>query len=95
MQPGSILYASWGWEQTNINFYQVIERKGAKTLILREVKANRDHNAHDMSGYCVAIPDAFIGDPIVCQYGRGGAKVSDCQSAWLWDGKPKMYSCYA
>lgn len=37
---GSILYASWGYEQTNINFYEVIEVNKQK-VVLREIKGER------------------------------------------------------
>ena len=37
LQIGSILYTSWGYEQTNIDFYQVIELIGTSTVVLREI----------------------------------------------------------
>ena len=32
---GDIFYSSWGYDQTNIDFYQVVQLKGKHTLILR------------------------------------------------------------
>ncbi|STO91553.1 hypothetical protein [Fluoribacter dumoffii] len=37
LQINSILYSSWGYDQTNINFYQVIELVGNATVVLREL----------------------------------------------------------
>ena len=34
LEPGTILWDSWGWEQTNVEFYQVIERKGSLVQIV-------------------------------------------------------------
>jgi hypothetical protein len=34
---GDLFYHSWGWEQTNIDFYQIIEVKG-KTVILKSIR---------------------------------------------------------
>ena len=34
---GDIFYASWGYEQTNVNFFQVVELRGASSAIVREV----------------------------------------------------------
>ena len=37
LQIGSILYASWGYDQTNIDFYEVTKLIGRTTLELREL----------------------------------------------------------
>lgn len=34
---GDLFYASWGYEQTNIDYFQVVALKGAHTAVLREV----------------------------------------------------------
>ena len=34
---GDLFYASWGWEQTNIDYFQVVALKGAHTAVLREI----------------------------------------------------------
>lgn len=34
---GDLFYVSWGYEQTNIDFYQVVALKGAHTAVLREI----------------------------------------------------------
>ena len=34
---GDLFYSSWGYEQTNIDFYQVVALKGAHTAVLREI----------------------------------------------------------
>ena len=31
LRVGNILYSSWGWEQTNIDFYQVVAIRGSST----------------------------------------------------------------
>ncbi|HOI84021.1 MAG TPA: hypothetical protein PKW30_06900, partial [Campylobacterales bacterium] len=37
IKVGSVFCHSWGYEQTNINFYQVVAIKGKSTLIIREI----------------------------------------------------------
>ncbi len=39
IETGSILVASWGYDQTNVNFYQVIDTFGKFGLVLREICA--------------------------------------------------------
>lgn len=37
VKVGDIFYASWGWEQTNVNFFQVIALAGESSVRVREV----------------------------------------------------------
>ena len=99
IKPGDIFYNSWGWEQTNIDFYQVVSTT-AKTITLRAIKGtSNDYNAHYMTGSTIAVKDAFCNDELLrkipylfngkwCvsfEYGAGSQ----------WDGRPMSYSCYA
>ena len=55
---GKVFYSSWGYDQTNVNFYQVVALKGRKTVILQEI--NCDYEAlGDMSGKVKPILDSF------------------------------------
>jgi hypothetical protein len=36
---GDIFCCSWGWEQTNVYYYQVIALRGKKTLTVHEISA--------------------------------------------------------
>jgi hypothetical protein len=97
---GSILYSSWGYEQTNIDFYIVVARKGNWVTIqpMNKVKAYDGH----MSGTCtpaepVEIACTFrrrlrIDERGVC-YGCKGKDSFD--SLYAWDGMPKYFSEYA
>lgn len=64
-----ILYDSWGYDQTNIDFYQIIE-VGAKSIKIRPIRsyyANDDKNKglSTMSSYVGPVKDSFIGDEII------------------------------
>lgn len=37
VRVGDIFCVSWGYEQTNVNFYQVVALKGKKTAVVREI----------------------------------------------------------
>ncbi|HCU1834415.1 hypothetical protein [Acinetobacter baumannii] len=62
LEIGTILYSSWGWEQTNVEFYQVIEKSGAFCTI-REIGQMLDPHT-DMQGYVVPVPNEFVGEPM-------------------------------
>ena len=62
---GQVLYNSWGYDQTNIDFYQVIESK-EKSIILREIASSYVAGSE---GYMCAnvkpVENAFVGEPIL------------------------------
>ena len=95
IQEGAILYSSWGWEQTNINFYKVIDRKGQLITIV-EVGQIRDYEENDMSGNCIPDPDRIIGEPIKKRIAaHGGINLNSYSWCGLWDGKPKGWTSWA
>lgn len=56
---GDLFYASWGWEQTNIDYFQVVALKGAHTAVLRQIK--RDYiGGFSYSGKCRPMRDHFM-----------------------------------
>ena len=101
---GDILYNSWGWEQTNIDFYQVVESKG-QTVKLREIAGDiTDGTGNSMAGYTTAIKDSFcetrnehyeVVDYIVKRVYYGNQITMKHGYCGLWDGTPKYVSWYA
>lgn len=64
-KPGDILYNSWGYEQTNVDFYQVV-RCTKSSVFIRPIKAEySDRSAScDMAAYLRPLKDSFIGEEI-------------------------------
>jgi hypothetical protein len=60
---GSIFCYSWGYEQTNIEFFQVTAMKNRK-LTLREIASDLQSSPgfSSMSGHCTPCRDQFIGE---------------------------------
>jgi len=56
---GDFLYSSWGYEQTNREFYQILEVRDL-ALRVREVAQNRERTGYD-TGTCSPIRDHFTG----------------------------------
>ena len=64
VKEGDIYVASWGWEQTNIDAYQVVAKKGA-TVTLREIGLESVEGSESyMSDRVRPVKDAFIGGEI-------------------------------
>ena len=58
---GDLLYSSWGWEQTNIDFYQVVALKGKHTIIIRKI-AGEYVGGYSWSGKVRPLRNHFVGD---------------------------------
>jgi hypothetical protein len=94
LENGAILYSSWGYDQTNIDFYQVVKIVGKCTVQIRPIASATDHSETGAT-YVVAVPDSFTGEPFTKR-----ASVDNCISlnsysgASPWDGKPKYETAF-
>lgn len=61
LEIGSILYTSWGYDQTNVSFFQVVGRPTKYKVEFREIAADIKES-HWFSGRKSARRDDFIGD---------------------------------
>lgn len=87
-KEGDILCASWGYDQTNINFYQVTRVIG-KQIEIREIES-RIVSQKIGADYVVAAPNKFLGPPMKKTPQLGGyVKINSSASASKWDGKPE------
>ena len=90
---GDIFYDSWGYEQTNVDFYQVVQKKNA-TVVLREIAAREVGEIGYMSANVVAVKDHFIGE----EFQKRVTAYADRLTAGhfnKWDGRPLYNSWYA
>ena len=87
---GDILHTCWGYEQTNVEYFQIVEIKG-KYAILREIAQERTATGIDQ-GRCVPLPGQFLepryagddrGKPIRRLMQKHGIKICDVRTAWL------------
>lgn len=100
---GAIFHCSWGYDQTNNDYYQVIEKKG-RYVVIREIGShqsldNPGNYAHGMANHVVAAPNHFTGEPMTKLVQFSGGKpyltMTSYSSASLWDGKHNYESWYA
>ena len=99
IKVGDVFTYSWGYEQTNIDFFQVVATT-EKTVSIRKIKAGQEDYDHQfMSGHKVAIKNAFASDEIVRKtpyYFNGRWHINfDYGTGCKWDGKPELFTCYA
>jgi len=95
LKMGDILYASWGYDQTNIDFWQIVGVRG-KVVDIRPIAGTTDQTGF-MSGRCVAVLDKFVGDVIKGKRPRGNNSIpwKSYADMYPWDGKSLYTSWYA
>lgn len=97
VKVGSIFYESWGYDQTNVNFYEVVGiTPSGKSVRVREVNARVVGERGGPSESVVPVPGTFSERSEVktkrLQDGYRNAptiKVRSFSWAWFWDGTPK------
>lgn len=97
LKVGDILSCSWGWEQTNVDFYQVIEVIG-KMVKIREIECSMPNGEEGfMTGFVIPLKDKFTDEEVLLKKVLRGNSIKIESYAWanVWDGKPERTSWYA
>lgn len=96
---GDIFVSSWGWEQTNIDFYKVVAKTKAR---IKVVAIGKDRVSGDgWTGRVVPVPERegtkVMVKTVTAGYDGEGAwfTVSSYAAARLWDGTAKNETGYA
>lgn len=100
LEVGQILGYSWGYGQTNVDWFQVV-RATAKSVWIRPIRGNLIEDGF-MCGTTTPIKDDFLDDSpprrksIQTRYYEDGSPVlsMDFGLAVPWDGRPKYQSWY-
>lgn len=86
VKVGDIFKSSWGYDQTNIDFYQVIAVTG-KTATICAIGQLSEEDGF-MSGKCVPAPGKFIGKPSKKRIQKMSVdsdayfRINSCANAW-------------
>lgn len=83
---GQILHTSWGYDQTNIEYYQVT-KTGKMSISIRPISQSCKEDSF-MSGNAIPHKDSFIGQEttqIIQVYENGHAYVSDPSGHGLYE----------
>lgn len=63
LEVGDVLYSSWGYEQTNIDYYLVQKLVGKTSVEIVEI-GQKTIGTSDMCNDCIPDPGNIIGEPI-------------------------------
>jgi hypothetical protein len=81
---GDILVCSWGYDQTNIDFYEVTATHGKNSVTICQI-AGHFKETGNMTGECVPQSGAFIGTPMRKIARDGRVKITSFSSARKWN----------
>lgn len=91
---GDIVYSVWGYDQTNVTFYEVVRVPSSRSATVRELQADRIEGAPgSMSGKSAPKPG---------QFANGAKEKTRRATGWhtlgelsKWDGRPCGVTWYA
>jgi len=87
LNVGDIMYSSWGYDQTNIDFYQVTKIVGANSVQIRPI-SERIERSEGHSDYVVAVKDSFRGEAVTKRVQPGNyIRIASYAHASLWNGR--------
>ena len=104
VKVGDIFCSSWGYEQTNVGFYQVLEKPSKHFVIVRELCQDIVNGTLDDGGMSCKVTtrkDKFIEKSLptkykVAKYGNEqGIRIHRSETATIWNGREKYKSWYA
>lgn len=88
LKPGDILDGLWGYDQTNVDYYQVLKVIGKRTVEIQEIGYKLDWEG----GSCASatpIPNSFKGKPMKKVVSDGHyINMNSYLSISPWNGKP-------
>jgi hypothetical protein len=100
---GDVLVSSWGYEQTNIDYYQVTALVGEHSVELRSIGKEVSYERQDY-GQCVPVPNVFYGEAFTKRVVEGRVRLTSYSGARKKDYqlvggikvfKPDYWSSYA
>lgn len=95
VEVGTILYASWGYEQTNVNFYRVAKLVGSTMAELEELDAISVGAPDRPWATDKVVPGEEGNGHIHRVVIRAGRATVDGHYCSVWDGRPLHTSSYA
>ncbi len=95
---GDVFVSTWGWEQTNVDYYLLVDRKGNNGTFVqvgRSVVPGSEYS-HGMACKVVADPSHVIGEPFKKRILEGETvNLDSYKYCHKWNGEENYNSWYA
>lgn len=86
LKVGDVLYTSWGYDQTNVDFYEVTAVK-EKSVAVCKISGRVVESKANIT-YVVPAPGACRGKSEIKRVGEGNSVKIDNHYAYKWEGRP-------
>lgn len=97
LKVGDTFICSWGYDQTNIDFYEIVEKKN-KSVVIRGITKLRRDGEHMTYDYVTPHPPRAGGEyttePMLKVPQDGHITISSFQWAYLWDGRDRTETAF-
>lgn len=87
---GDIFVSSWGYDQVNVDFYQVVKTT-PQSVVLRKIDKRLVKGRGEPTEYYTAVANKFVDRPFrrkLQDYRGPFVKINSYAIATKWDGKP-------
>jgi len=91
IKVGDVFCYSWGWEQTNVDFYQIVSRKGKSTAVIRPIHLESVNETSWGSDEVIPCANDFIGEEEETVRLNGERFKRSCGSAYKVDDLTRKY----
>ncbi len=91
---GDIVDSSWGYDQTNVEFYEVTALVGKTMVELRELAQTRE-DTHWAQWRALPVLGSYVGSSFRRVAKSGYVSITSFYGASLWNGQPRSASNYA
>jgi hypothetical protein len=92
VKVGDIFCGSWGYDQTNQEFYQVVQKKGG-TCKLQEI-GKKIVETQQTCEYVRPAPDIKIGEPVTKRINQSGGFTFDVFNLYPDEGRPRYQTAW-
>jgi len=92
LKVGDLMYSSWGYDQTNIDFYEVVQVVGVNSVKIRKVKQALAENqpGGPSAENVVPMPGEYCDEPMLKRVSSGNyISLNSYSGASKWNGQPK------
>ena len=95
-EGGALYYTMWGYDQTNVDFYEVVDLVGAVSAKVRKIGAVDAGNGSEPWGTGKSVPAAgeYKGEAQTVRFVGDRFKI-DGHSATRWQGRPVSWTNYS
>jgi hypothetical protein len=81
IELGDVLFSSWGYDQTNVDFYECTGFKGKTTLVLRKIAGDSSDTGGSMGGKTTPCVGQYVSGEFTRRWNNGSVTIDSSSRA--------------